>query len=79
MGSEPVSVQNPHMLVAGIKQFGLAPDGSDLRDLSAALSAQEEELGRLRAELLIDRAIFDRRWEHDEVKRLDAALEGSKR
>lgn len=32
-----ISVQDPLMLLAGIKQFGLAPDGSDLRDLQAAI------------------------------------------
>lgn len=32
-----ISVQDPMMILAGIKQFGLAADGSDLRDLAAAI------------------------------------------
>lgn len=39
-----ISLTDPAVIIAGIKQFGLAPDGSDLRDLVAAF-------GRLRAEL----------------------------
>ncbi len=35
--AQPISVQDPLMIIAGIKQFGLAPDGSDLRDLEAAI------------------------------------------
>lgn len=31
------SVQDPLVILAGIKRFGLAPDGSDLRDLEAAI------------------------------------------
>lgn len=36
---EPISVQDPKMILAGIRQFGLASDGSDLRDLEAAIEA----------------------------------------
>jgi len=32
-----VSLTDPRVILAGIKQFGLAPDGSDLRDLEAAI------------------------------------------
>lgn len=32
-----ISVQDPAIIIAGIRQFGLAPDGTDLRDLEAAL------------------------------------------
>jgi hypothetical protein len=32
-----VSPCDPRFIIAGIRQFGLAPDGSDLRDLEAAL------------------------------------------
>lgn len=33
-----VSLADPNVIIAGIKQFGLAADGSDLRDLSAAIA-----------------------------------------
>lgn len=32
-----ISPSDPMMILAGIKQFGLAPDGADLRDLEAAI------------------------------------------
>ena len=32
-----ISPSDPFVILAGIKQFGLAADGSDLRDLTAAL------------------------------------------
>jgi len=35
--SETISPQDPLAIIAGIRQFGLAPDGSDLRDLEVAL------------------------------------------
>jgi hypothetical protein len=35
-----VSLTDPLTILAGIKQFGLAPDGSDLRDLEAAIARQ---------------------------------------
>lgn len=43
---EAVSPSDPSVILAGIKQFGLASDGSDLRDLEAAidrLRAGEQE------------------------------------
>lgn len=33
-----ISLTDPLTILAGIKQFGLAPDGSDLRDLEAAIA-----------------------------------------
>ncbi len=35
---QSISAQDPMVIIAGIRQFGLASDGSDLRDLTAALS-----------------------------------------
>lgn len=46
-----ISLTDPDIILAGIKQFGLAPDGSDLRDLSAAiarLKAAPQERGEWR-------------------------------
>lgn len=34
---ERISPSNPRVIIAGIRQFGLAADGSDLRDLEAAI------------------------------------------
>lgn len=47
--TEPVtiSVQDPILLIAGIKQFGLAPDGSDLRDLEAAVASLQDKVMEL--------------------------------
>lgn len=42
-----ISAQDPELILAGIKQFGLAPDGSDLRDLAARLAALQQELGQM--------------------------------
>lgn len=39
---------DPATIIAGIRQFGLAPDGSDLRDLEAVYEALERENERLR-------------------------------
>lgn len=33
-----ISPSDPRVIIAGIRQFGLAADGSDLRELEAALS-----------------------------------------
>lgn len=41
---EGQSAQDPDVILSGIKQFGLAPDGSDLRDLAAALSRLRTDL-----------------------------------
>lgn len=35
--AETISLIDPRVIIAGIRQFGLAPDGSDLRDLEAAI------------------------------------------
>src|SRR6185312_7286202 len=44
-----VSLTDPRVILAGIRRFGLAPDGSDLRDLEAAIdrlyAAQGEVVG----------------------------------
>lgn len=54
--TDPISLSDPDVIIAGIKQFGLAPDGSDLRDLSASIerlrahppvSAEREALEKL--------------------------------
>lgn len=39
----PIGASDPSVILAGIKQFGLAPDGSDLRDLATALASLREE------------------------------------
>lgn len=36
-----ISPSDPLMIIAGIRQFGLAADGSDLRDLEAAVTRLE--------------------------------------
>lgn len=53
-----VSPADPHWTIAGIRQFGLAADGSDLRDLDTAImrgfareAAQRAEIERLRRAL----------------------------
>lgn len=38
-------------IIAGIRQFGLAGDGADLRDLIAAYERQEAEITHLKGEL----------------------------
>lgn len=35
-GASPISPSDPSVIIAGIRRFGLAADGSDLRDLEAA-------------------------------------------
>lgn len=42
--TEGVSPSDPFVILAGIKQFGLATDGSDLRDLHSALAASHQQL-----------------------------------
>lgn len=37
MNKATTTPSNPHTIIAGIRQFGLASDGSDLRDLEAAI------------------------------------------
>lgn len=54
---QPVSPSDPQWIIAGIRQFGLAPDGSDLRDLEAALARSEPEL---RAEIVSLQAEVER-------------------
>lgn len=46
-----VSPSDPCVIIAGIRQFGLAPDGSDLRDLEAALRAAGAALANTRKAL----------------------------
>jgi hypothetical protein len=36
-GSQAISLSDPLVILAGIKQSGFAPDGSDIRDLTAAV------------------------------------------
>jgi len=36
----PISPSDPAVIIAGIRQFGLASDGSDLRDLERATEAE---------------------------------------
>lgn len=40
--AESIRPSDPLMILAGIRQFGLAADGSDLRDLEAALLAERQ-------------------------------------
>lgn len=47
-----ISVSDPLVTLAGIKRFGLASDGSDLRDLEAAIV-------RLRSERDVNAALVD--------------------
>lgn len=35
--TDTIRLTDPAIIIAGIRQFGLAPDGSDLRDLEAAI------------------------------------------
>jgi hypothetical protein len=35
--TDPLTPSDTKVIIAGIRQFGLAPDGSDLRDLEAAI------------------------------------------
>lgn len=53
-----ISLSNPAVTIAGIKQFGLAPDGSDLRDLCAAIDSRDAEIERLH-ERLEDNRVYD--------------------
>ena len=46
-----ISPSDPTVILAGIKQFGLAADGSDLRHLEAAIDRLRAENERLRATL----------------------------
>lgn len=48
------------IILAGIRQFGLAPDGSDLRDLAAALERKDAEIERLGAGIQTQGAEIDR-------------------
>lgn len=57
-----ISLGNPEVIIAGIKQFGLAADGSDLRDLFAAferMRGQIENAGRL-----VEEAVKKAREDH---------------
>lgn len=61
-----VSPSDPHWTIAGIRQFGLAADGSDLRDLDTAImrgfareAAQRAEIERLRRALEQSAEWFD--------------------
>lgn len=49
--SDTISPADPAVILAGIRQFGLAPDGSDLRDLAAAFARRDAEIARLRKAL----------------------------
>lgn len=39
----PVQPLNPYVTLAGMKQFGLAADGSDIRDVTAAIEHLRKE------------------------------------
>lgn len=42
--SDTISLQDPMVIIAGIKKFGLASDGSDIRDLTAAVDRLQKQL-----------------------------------
>ncbi|RJO75460.1 MAG: hypothetical protein C4523_00060 [Myxococcales bacterium] len=48
---EAVSPSDALVILSGIKQFGLAADGSDLRDLTIAVSRLSRQLAEAQAEL----------------------------
>lgn len=55
MSDEPeaaISPSDPYIIIAGIKQFGLAPDGSDLQDLIRAFDRQRASVEAQIAEWL---------------------------
>jgi len=56
---EPISAQDPMLIIAGIKQFGLASDGSDLRDLQAVVAALQGRLAACEASLRLERCAGD--------------------
>ena len=73
-----VSPTDPAVILAGIRQFGLAADGSDIRDLVAAierLTARAEQAERERDRLVEDRARFPDR--PDDVGRMIEARIGN--
>ena len=39
-----MKLTDPYLILAGIRQFGLASDGSDLTDLEAAISRLKAEI-----------------------------------
>ena len=43
-----ISPSDPATILAGIRQFGLAADGSDLRDLESALAARDKQIEELK-------------------------------
>lgn len=56
----PISPSDPSAIIAGIKQFGLASDGADLRDLEAAIERLAEAIAAARREALEEAAISQR-------------------
>jgi hypothetical protein len=78
-----LSPSDPAAILAGIRQFGLASDGADLRDLDAALTALQSALAARDArvaELERERDVIDRmktnvRHWRNEVGRLNAILQ----
>lgn len=67
-----VEPADPHVILAGIKQFGLAADGADLRDLSAALTALSARVEELTAER--DKALTYRDTAQRQLDRIDEVL-----
>lgn len=49
--SDTISLTDPAVIISGIRQFGLAPDGSDLRDLESAMARRKDQIDRLRKSL----------------------------
>ena len=54
---EPVTTTNPRLILAGIKQFGLAADGADIRDLDAAVERLQRELHTMQTAGIIEVAV----------------------
>jgi hypothetical protein len=76
---EGLSAQDPDVILSGIKQFGLAPDGADLRDLAAELSRLRAELDDEKARHHDNRLVADHAYDRAEaaeaeVTRLQAEL-----
>lgn len=59
--TDTIKLTDPRVTIAGIRQFGLAPDGSDLRDLEAAfqrLASPPPTRPSPDAELIVEMASF---------------------
>jgi hypothetical protein len=60
--TSPISLTDPAVILAGIRQFGLASDGSDLRDLEAAIERLRAVIVRAKDALLDGQST---QWVHD--------------